>query len=394
MAKRSAFIIKDHKTYVHAEEAWYRFHGKKEGAILFVIVPDGDPNNVIDTLEEIIDENIWEEVIWVKTRSNFMPRSVKEKKGENRFFDLYVKYREYFYNALDAKYIKRLAKKYQDVELVFSGHKNTQEHLAACLNPTELYLMDSGNFIEKVSDSGFVDYTRHSRYSAYRMNRIMFRLTGLKLYDRKKTKLFTVYADDLDIDHDVVKNNQDYKKSRISEKEQGDDIFYISSPLYTFSSLVTIHGYIEYLKKIFDKLHIKYSDVVYIPNPIREKKEDIDTIIRELGCKKDDRVIPVEIKVAISKLLPKACISPYSTALININEITQKRVNLYCAWHPEFKYFDQLVKLRNNLLDVESNGIHFIEIDDAPSLFPVGKNKYNGKPLFKNFIEWNKELSA
>lgn len=390
--KRSAFIIKDHKTYVHAEEAWFRFHGKKEGAILFVVIPKGDPNSVKKTLLEVIDESIWEEIVWFKTFSNYKPRTLQLKRRKNKFLNFFLKYREYIYNALDVRNINRLSLKYQDVEQVFSGHKNTQEHLATSLNPTELYLMDSGNFLDKIRSTGFIDYTRASRYKSTKLNKFFFRLTGLKLYNRKKTQLFTVYADGLNVKHTVVKNDQGYKKSLVKKKKQGDDAFFISSPLYTFSKKITIDGYIEYLKTIFNSLQINYANVVYIPNPIREKKKDVEEIVNKLGCKVDDRSIPIEIKVAKCQTLPAMCISPYSTALVNIQHFTQGKLKLYCAWHPEFKYFDKLEILRKSVLEV-ADGIHFMVIENAPTLFPVGSKKYEGKPLFSNFTEWDKEIS-
>lgn len=386
-----AVIVKDHKTYVHAEEAWYRFHGKKENSVLFAVVPKGDPNNVLETLNEIIDENLWEEVVWIKTKSNFRPPSLLAKKRKSKIFNLYAKYREYIYNYLDVRKINKIASRYKGFDKVFSGHKNTQEHLAARLNPKELYLLDSGNFNDKINYTGYVDYSVKKIYRGSRIGRVLYKLTGLELYNREKLKLFTVYADSLNTKHKTVKNNQDYKRNLIREKNIGDDVIFISSPIYTSAKGVTITDYISYLKKIFDTLNIDTSHVIYVPNPIRENINDVEIISKALGCKYDNRSIPVELKITKYAQLPRLCISPFSTALVNIQEISSNNMSLCCAWHPEFDYFDKLVLLRESQFEIEGNGIDFIIINDAPSLFEINSKKYDGEALYDNFGEWNQK---
>jgi len=389
--KKIAVIVKDHKTYVHAEEAWYHFHGKKKNSVLFVVIPEGDPNNVVETLNEIIDENLWEEVVWVKTKSNFRPRYLLLRRRRSKFLKFYSKYREYLYNFLDVRKINNIASKYKGFYTVFSGHKNTQEHLAARLKPKELYLIDSGNFNDKINNSGYVDYSEKNIYRGSRVGRFLFKLTGLELFNRDEVKLFTVYAGSLNTEHNTIKNNQDYKRKLICKKNIGDDVLFISSPIYTFAKGVTISEYITYLEKIFDALDVDYSRVIYVPNPIRENDEDVETITKALGCTYDSRPIPVELKITKYDQLPRLCISPYSTALVNIQEISSNNISLYCAWHPEFDYFDQLVKLRESQFEIEGNGINFFIVKDAPSLFKINSTVNNGEVLYANFGEWNQK---
>src|SRR6056297_1441573 len=130
----NAFIVKDFKTYTNAEEAWYAFSGKKKGSILFVIVPKRD-QETFNTLKKLVDPDKWEKIIWFRSKSNYPVKAALKGKliNSKTLIQLY-KNREHFYSLLDRIALDRMGNKYGPVQTVFSGHRNTQEHLAVSLN--------------------------------------------------------------------------------------------------------------------------------------------------------------------------------------------------------------------------------------------------------------------
>jgi len=383
---RSAFIVKDPKTYVSAEEAWYEYARKKEGSFLFIIIPKGDPNNVVNTLNSVIDKNKWEEIIWIKTLSNYNPPEVKLKKKSNYVYGKVLKYREYVYNKIDKIKIDKIAKKYQPCQKVFSGHKNTQEHLAASLNPDDLSLMDSGMVLGKINKSGYIDYSRS--YQRSRLRKFIFKLIGFKVFDRNETKLFTVYADIADTKHKLIKNEQNYKRDLIRGKKVDDYAILISSPIYKMTKGVKLASYIQYLKTVISVLKIDSSKLIYIPNPIKETDEDISEIEKSIGCKIDSRLIPVEMKIANYDTIPSLCISPCSTALVNIAVISENIIRNCIVWHPEFDYFEFLVDWKNDAMNNTDAKIEFLQIDESDKMFHIDESLFNNKPIFNDFKEW------
>lgn len=384
-----AYIIKDPKTYLNAEEAWYKQSGEKKEKYLFVIIPKGDPNNVVDVLKEIIDVEKWEHIIWFYSFSNYNPPKIKRKKRKSTFFKSLLNFREYIFNKIDVIRLNKLAGKYGPVDIVYSGHKNTQEHLAASLNPKDNYLMDSGMTLSKIGKSGYIDF--RSKYMSTKVKRLFYYLIRFKVLDRRKTKLFTIYADQANTKHPVVKNEQNYKLKLIREKQVGNKVVFISSPIYSMTEGVTIKSYIQYLRSIFQKFEIEHSNLIYVPNPIKESQDDIKTIKNEIGCTVDDRLIPVEIKIAKYQKLPILCLSPCSTALANIAEISQGKFKTIAAWHPEFDCFKFLIDWKNNVVKNPKATVEFSVVKSAPSLFNLNTSKCKQKPIYNNFKDWSVE---
>ncbi len=383
---RTAFIVKDPKTYVSAEEAWYKFTRKKEGSFLFIIIPKGDPNKAVKPLNNIIDKNKWEEIVWIETLSNYNPPELKLKKKSKYVYGKVLKFREYIYNKIDKLNIDKIAKKYKPLNKVFSGHKNTQEHLAASLEPNELYLMDSGMTLGKIHNGGYIDYSR--RFRRKRLRKIIFKLIGFKVFDRTKTKLFTVYADIADTKHELIKNEQDYKRDLIRGKKVDDYAVLISSPIYKMTKGVELASYISYLKTIIRVLEIDSSKMIYIPHPIKESNEDISIIKNSIGCQIDYRLIPVEMKVVKNETIPNLCISPCSTSIVNIAAISEGKIRNCIVWHPEFNYFKFLVDWKNNAMNNDEVKIDFLQIDESDKLFHIDSDSNDDEPIFNNFKEW------
>ncbi|TVR19464.1 MAG: hypothetical protein EA391_00675 [Balneolaceae bacterium] len=380
---KTAFIVKDHKTYMNAEEAWFRFKKEKNGSLLFILIPLGDPANVVDTLKESINDEFWSNVIWFKSFSNYDSKTLKIKKKKFPILNFLLNNIEYLFNRIDTIRLNLLAKRTGTVDAVFSGHRNTQEHLAACLKPKEHYILDSGQTLDKIRPSGYIDY-RYSYYSS-RIKKLMLKFTGLKIAERKNVALFTVYADSAKTRHKLVRNNQVYKKHLLSTKEKGDQVVFISSPFYRFKPTISLDTYIEYIERIISELNIDRKKLIYVPNPIRETEEDIAKIIKRLGCQCDDRLLTVEAKVAAYDKIPAMCVSPSSTALVNIDVVAEGKIEIISAWHPEFNCFRFLVDWRKSVENDKNRTVKFVEIPGCPPLFNIDLDKYENSVPFNNF---------
>lgn len=388
--QKTAFIVKDAKTYINAEEAWYKFSGKKEGSFLFIIIPVKDPNNTIPTFKKVIDTEKWEDVVWFYSLSNYSPREYKRLVKRWKLLEWFNNGKEYILNFIDRIRLDQLAKRYKPVEKVFSGHRNTQEHLAAALAPNEHFLMDSGMGItNKINNKGYIDYRSYLR--RHRFKYLMHILSGMKVYSRSKTKFFTVYKDSVTTKHEVIENEYSYRKMLVKKKELGNLTFYISSPLYRRHN-ISLNQYIRFLKELFSHYKLNAADVVYIPHPVHENSESIEKIIDELGCQLDERDIPVETKITLYDTLPNKCITPYSSSLVNISVFSENRFPLIFAWHGEFDCFETLFNWKKDSLENNPN-ITIDRLTNFTSLFGF-KNSGCDKPKFKDFEVWDAAVNS
>ncbi|MCG2590822.1 alpha-2,8-polysialyltransferase family protein [Rhodohalobacter sulfatireducens] len=381
----TAFIVKDAKTYTNAEEAWFQFSGNKEGSILFIIIPKEDPNNTLDIFNETIDPDKWEKIIWYKSHSNYAPKWLKRKMKKSLLFKLIMNGREYIYNFLDRIGLDRLGKKYGPIDVVFSGHRNTQEHLAFALKPKELYIMDSGMRIQKrIQPTGYINDRKRSKRKP--ISYILHKLVAFKIFDRKKTKIFTVYNDLIETKHQIVENDYSYRKMLVKKKITGDDVFFVSSPIFNREN-ISIQNYIVFIKEIFEELNLDPSNVIYIPHPVYEKKKEVQLIVDSLECRVDNRDIPIETKIALNDKLPKLCVSPYSSSIANIASFSEGKFPLAYAWHPEIDCFKEMVVWKENFIFKNPN-IKLIELKNVTSIFGFKKDDCN-KPKYKNFKDWD-----
>jgi|GEM_PF-1938558 len=389
-SNKLAFIVKDTKTYMNIEEARYRYAKKDDTCLLFAIVPKNIGNNLSSRLENTINETLWDEIIWIYSKSNSISANQKRKKKKNPFYRIFWDIRELFYNYSDRKKLDKIASQYQGCKLVISAHKNTQEHLAAELNPNELIMVDSGHRIfNRLNSDGFIDYT--DSYTAHsRLKKYAFKLIDFQLFDRRRTTLFTVYADEITTNHKVDKNNFDYQNHLFQSKEVGDEVVWISTPIYSMAKGVRIEDYVSYINDYKVYLGIESKNLTYIPHPTKETTEEVDFIKNHLKCKVDDRDIPVEFKIAHAPFLPVKCISPFSSALVNLNLASKGRIKTLSAWHYEFKYFEIWKNWRR---DVERNPelkIEFIDLPNCTPLFGINKSK-NKLISYKSFKHWENQ---
>ncbi|MDX1641374.1 MAG: hypothetical protein R3220_06735 [Balneolaceae bacterium] len=387
-SRRLAYIAKDTKTYMNLEEARFKYSKDEDENILFILIPKNLRGNLTERMQETIKEKLWDDIVWVETWSNSVVDSEVSKKKKSDLYKLYWDVREYFYNYLDRRKLDSLAAKYSPCQLVFSAHKNTQEHLAAALNPAELILVDSGHRIfQRINNNGYIDYSRwHISYS--RFTRYMFWGTGMKVFDRTKTTLFTVYADEIETNHHVEKNTFAYQSYLLSSKEIGENVVWISTPIYAMAKGVDIEDYIRYIQKYIDTLEIDPGKMIYVPHPGKQTDHEISFIRESLKCKIDDRDIPVEFKIANYDKLPGMCISPFSSALVNIDTASKGRIKIVSAWHYEFSYFEMWENWKK---DVEKNPrlhVKFIEIKDCNPLFYIEDEARGESPKYETFSDW------
>lgn len=390
-ARQLAYIAKDTKTYMNLAEARFKYSNENDKNLLFILIPKQLRSNLRERMEETVNPELWHEVVWIETYSNSIRWGQPKKERKSSLYRFYSDVREYICNYLDRLKLDRIAAEYAPCEMVFSAHKNTQEHLAAMLKPKELVIVDSGHRIfKRINNNGFIDYSRwfiaHSRFTRY-----MYWATGLKVFDREKTRLFTVYADEIDTNHGVDKNNFDYQSHLLKSKEIGDEVVWISTPIYVMAEGVRIEDYISYIQCYIDHLEIDPKKLIYIPHPGKQKEEEIELIGNKLGCKIDDRDIPVEFKLANYQQLPRMCISPFSSALVNVNVATDERIKIVSAWHYELNHFKMWLNWKK---DVEKNpelNIQFLQLDDCPPLFNIKKDGSEDVPIYHNFSDWEKD---
>lgn len=370
MNKKAIFIIKDHKTYMNAEEARFEFCDSDYKCILIFIIPFGDPNNVVSTIREALDYSLWDEVSWFKSFSNYNSKNVKKWKNNNRLFHGLMSFFENIFNFIDVKRLDIFSRKFQKADLVFMVHRNMHEHFAARVFNNEAYLLDSGQTLDKITDSGYIDYRRP--YMRSFIKRWLFRIAGFKIIGRDRVKLFTVYAKTAVTKHQVIENKHKFKRSLVKEKAIGEKVLFISSPFYKFKTGIDIDVYVEYLIAVIEYLEIDPRQFIYVPNPVRETKEDVNFIIKKLGCDLDDRLIPVESKVTTYDYLPKLCVTPSSTAIVNISLLSENKIPCIIAWHPEFDCFEFLVKWKQDIISESEMNIKFEIIKNSPSFFNTG----------------------
>jgi hypothetical protein len=339
-------------------------------------------------MQETVDPELWDEVVWIRTWSNGISSGQKSKKKRNAIYRYFMDAREFLFNYLDRRHLDQVAKRTGRCELVISAHKNTQEHLAAALKPDKLVLVDSGHRIfKRIGSEGYIDYSKwfidNSRFTRY-----MYWWTGMKVYDRDKTEIFTVYADEIETKHDLRKNEFAYRSHLYDSKSIGSSVVWISTPIYDIAEGVSIRDYTSYVKYTMDYLKLQPEELIYVPQPGKESESDIKYIQKRLNCRVDDRDIPVESKLANYKELPKACVSPFSSALVNILAASKGRIDAISAWHYEFDFFEIWSDWKRDVEKNEELNIQFLNLESSPPMFHIQWGEGERRQIYKTFKEW------
>lgn len=392
MKNRNAYIVKDSKTYLYAEEAKFKLADEADLNILFVVIPRVTNNRLKERMEELISPEEWDKVCWFLTLSNGTDFLEMKHRKMNELTRNFKKVREYFYHFIDNVRMKRRARQYRPCKFAVSTHKNTHENLAALLQPEELVLVDSGHRVfRRISKkSGFIDYSERV-INRSRLDRILFRLSGFKVFNRKKTSLFTIYGDEIETRHRIIRNEFDRQKHKLKSKKTGDLVLWISTPIYQMASGVVIDDYIEYIRASIELRQIGPGQLVYVPQPGKQTDEEIQLISERLSCKVDQRDIPVEMKVARYEDLPRMCISPFSSALLNIYKATEGKIPQVSAWHPEFNYFRIWVYWRKSVEENSGLNIEFMEVESSVPLFHIKPGERRQGPLYETFKDWERQ---
>lgn len=389
VSTRNAYIVKDTKTYMSAEEARFKLAKEGDSNILFVVIPRRTNNRLKERMEEVVNENDWDEVKWILTRSNCTVHDEARQK-KNGFP---AEMGEWINNFIDRIHLDRIARKYRPCRLVVSAHRNTMEHLAAMLQPDRHLLVDSGHRIfKRVNKNGYIDYSKVIR-SRSRKNRILYRLTGFRVFDRKKTDLFTVYSDKIDTKHGIVHNQFDLQRHLFQSKPVGNEAIWISTPIYVMADGVRLEDYIEYIRTALKQVDVAPENLTYIPHPGKQTEEEIEIIREKTGCKIDSRDIPVEMKINRNENLPQICISPFSSALVNISAASEGRIKLISAWHPEFSFFKTWADWRKEVEETVDLDISFVDVAPCIPLFNISSENGEENPIYNDFKDWVKTNS-
>lgn len=386
---KTIYIVKDPKTYINAEEAWFKFSEKDKDQVLVVIIPRNDPNSTLPTFKNVINDKIWDQIHYFYTFSNDYQSLTKKKMKKSLVFKLYREFLESIYQILDKIRLKTFSNTFHNVQIVFSGHKNTQEHLAYLLNPSELIIMDSGLKIRKqINSEGYFGIRKYG----LRKNPVKFivqKLAGFSKFDRKKTKFFTTYKDSISTNHKILINDYAYRQHLIKNKTVGEKILFVSSPIFIFDG-ISINQYIEFIRAVFDKLKIAQEDVIYIPHPTYEDDVDIDKIVKALNCDFDKRKIPIEAKITLYKTIPKICISPFSSSLVNLTLISDNKFKIISAWHFQFECFLVLKEWKQNVLQSDDSGIEILNLTsaDTPPIIKDLTDTKCSQPVYNSFRDF------
>src|SRR5690625_843184 len=154
---------------------------------------------------------------------------------------------------------------------------------------------------------------------------------------------------------------------------------------------VVIDDYIEYIRASIELRQIGLGQLVYVPHPGKQTDEEIQLISERLSCKVDQRDIPVEMKVASYEDLPRMCISPFSSALVNIYKATEGKIPQVSAWHPEFNYFRIWVYWRKSVEENSGLNIEFMEVESSVPLFHIKPGERRQGPLYETFKDWERQ---
>jgi hypothetical protein len=393
-SKKKAFLVKDPKTYLNIEEARYFYSEPGDKNLLFIILPKSNPKNVKQMMQNLVSADLWDEIIWIDTYSNGLVSDEKARIRNSILYKNYMNYRELLFNLIDRWVLDKISKKYAPVPLVVSTHKNTQEHLATKLRPDKLVIVDSGHRIfKRINGNGYIDYSRQIKKKS-RFTRLIHNITGLKVFDRKKTTLFTVYADEIKTNHKIDKNSFSYQKYLFQNRVLGDNCIWISTPIYKMVKGVRLDDYIKYIEDYVDHLNIDRSNLIYIPHPGKQTSREIEEISKKLNCRIDDRDIPVERKITGYEKLPSLCISPFSSALVNIHMASSGRIKTISAWHREFSAFEIWENWKNDTVKNSNLDVEFLVLPDCTPLFNIDETYINNEPKYKAFKDWQEEIIA
>lgn len=385
-----AFIVKGPPTYMNAEEAWHAFKCTAETATLFIIIPKGNPHSRTERMQTVIDPKKWKKIVWIQSTSNVQTYNLKHFPRKSRITTAFLLSRRLFAYFIDRKRLDKIAGSFQPFSIVFSVHNDIHEHLAAALEPSKLILLDSGQTVlSRITKSGFIDYRQDVHFT----ERYALAKLGLKVFDRNRTTLFSTYADILNTKHQVLKNQMSYKRSLIDRRPNGKYAVWISAPFIDRYG-VDAQAYVRYIKNTLLALELPERELVYVPHPGKESPRTLKFVSDQLGCKIDDRFLPVELKISYYDKIPSVCVSPYSSSLANLGTFAGGRVRVMSSWHREFNYFERLVAWRKRVENDPSLNIEFLDLATKDSLFFLGSSaQFIGK-TFEYLGDWRALLDS
>lgn len=384
-ATRAAFIIKGPPTYMNAEEARHHFGCRAEESTLFIIIPSNNPHHRRERLMEIIDPEAWAKVIWIETESN-----ISFELQENGNYTKIIARDRLPVQAYrrDARSLREAARREGFFDLVFTMPGDLHEHLAWCLRPEQLYLIDTGNKTPmRVGKRGYLDY----RESTRPLKRLSQKIARLQMVERQRTNLFTAYADLLDTKHPIVANTYALQKERFQQMPPGDALIWIGAPFCDRYN-VPVSDYLTYIRSAIELLKGRYGhcdcrEMIYIPHPGKESAATLRAIQDDLGCRIDDRNLPVELKLARMQRRPRLIVSHFSSSLTNLASVLENQVPVVSAWHPEFGHFASLNCWRSSLESGGSN-VEFLDMNGCPSFLGLGTPDPGDSPRFATFYTY------
>jgi hypothetical protein len=270
-------------------------------------------------------------------------------------------------HCLDAMKIRWLARKHGQFDVVHTVHNSFHEYLAYSFKPKRVTLVEAGlSTIQRIEKSGYIDYTERAQGSL----KWIYRLTGFRVFDRKATTLFTGFEGELRTRHTVIHNGNQLKRKQCEGLPVSDYVLWIGTPICEIHGFSTAFYY-DLIAKGLVRAGCAGSPVTYIPHPGKEESSKLEEVRSRLGCEIDDRLLPVEIKVAKAEALPRAVLTPFSSSLTNLEKILPKEVELLSIWHPSYSRIPGLVNWRDETSRSGSR-IRFVDVSHGNETEELG----------------------
>lgn len=354
---RVAFIVKGPPSYINAEEAQYQAGLHPRQCTLYIVLPFLKAFRREERMEAVIDPGRWHSIHWItchtKNKYRLDMNGNLKTMGKSPIGRVIT-------HIFDAITIRWIATKHGPYELVYTAHNSFHEYLAYCFRPRQQVIVESGlSTIQRIEPSGYINYIE--RAEGYL--RWIYLIVGFRIFDRQRTALFTSYGEIAKTKHQIIQNENNLKRVRCASLKIDQHIIWIGTPLCELHNY-TSRFYIQLIRSGLKYCEESSMNMTYVPHPGKETLANIKAIRDELRCEVDDRLLPVEIKVARAASLPRAILTPFSSSLVNLEAILPLGVQLLSIWHPSFSNIPGLVTWRQKISNSGSM-INFLDITDS-----------------------------
>jgi len=278
--KYNIFIVAGPLHLMNAIEAIEYFKSKNN--ILIVLYTDNKQQ--LSQIKKLLNFVNWHTVEYIR-----IPQNIIDKL--------------FFVNNIDSS-LQTIQKDKIDKLFVGEYRSDHVNHIVNMLSNKDIYLLDDGlaqlNYHNEMNSQPYRVKVRRVIYQAlfYKLERINY--TFFTIFDIKNEK--------------IIKNNYNFFKKYIRDKQVEDSVYFIGQPLVELG-IMSEENYKKSLSKIID--FYKGRKFIYILHR-REKVENIKELSLKLNFeyKLFDNLI--ELEMIMSKIVPSDFATFYSTAIVTL----------------------------------------------------------------------------